>query len=204
MAADYDRHLGFQSGRLGRTLEGVRKRAVAALALRPGQTVLDVGCGTGASFARLVEAVGPRGRVIGVDHSPGMLEVASRRIADAGWTGVELVGAPVGEAPLPDADAALLFFTHDLLRAPDALDRVTAALRPGGRVAADGMKRPSSWPARLVIPTRRIMRRYVTTEEGLDRPWDLLAERLRDVRVETLLLGALYVVAGRVGSGQDR
>ncbi|MDX1650320.1 MAG: methyltransferase domain-containing protein [Myxococcota bacterium] len=204
MAADYDRHLGFQSGRLGRTLEGVRKRAVAALALRPGQTVLDVGCGTGASFARLVEAVGPRGRVIGVDHSPGMLEVASRRIADAGWTGVELVGAPVGEAPLPDADAALLFFTHDLLRAPDALDRVTAALRPGGRVAAAGMKRPSSWPARLVIPTRRIMRRYVTTEEGLDRPWDLLAERLRDVRVETLLLGALYVVAGRVGSGQDR
>ena len=157
--------------------------------------MIDVGCGTGAS--RLVAAVGPDGRVVGVDQSRGMLGVAARRIADAGWTNVELVAAPAEEADLPDADAALFFFTHDLLRTPAALDNVTAAVRPGGRVVAAGTQRPSSRLARLVVPTRLVMRRYVTTHGGLARPWDLLAQRLDEVASELRLLGAIYVVAGR-------
>jgi SAM-dependent methyltransferase len=113
MAVDYDRHLGLQSSRLGRYQEGVRKRAVAELQLKPGQTVIDVGCGTGASFARLIAAVGRDGRVVGVDQSRGMLAVATKRIANEGWTNVELIEAPVQDANLPDADAAIFFFTHD-------------------------------------------------------------------------------------------
>jgi len=135
IARDYDRHLGFQSGRLGRYLEGVRKRAVSRLALEPGRTVIDVGCGTGASFARVVAAVGHGGRVVGVDHSRGMLEVAAKRIADGGWTSV--------------------------------------------------------------VPVQLLMRRYVTTDDGLARPHDLFVERLDDVTSETLLLDAIYIVAGR-------
>lgn len=197
IAADYDRDPGQQSGRFARYVEGIRKRAVAALRLAPGQTVIDAGCGTGASFARLVAAVGRDGRVVGVDQSGGMLEVASRRIADEGFTNVTLVEAPAEEAELPEADAAIFFFTHDLMRTPAALDNVTGAVRPGGRIAAAGMKRSSSRLLRTLLPTRRILRRYVTTGEGLDRPWDLLAERLEDVTSEPLLLGAAYVAAGR-------
>ena len=197
IAVDYDRHLGFQSSRLGRYLEGVRKRAVAELQLKPGQTVIDVGCGTGASFARLIAAVGRDGRVVGVDQSGGMLEVATKRIADEGWTNVGLIEAPVQEAKLPDADAAIFFFTHDLMRTPAALDNVTTAVRPGGRVVTAGMKRPSLWLAPIALPARLIMRRYITTDEGLAKPWDLLADRLDDVTSESLLLGAIYVVAGR-------
>ena len=89
MAGDYDRHLGLQSSRLGRYLEGVRNRAVTGLQLKPGQTVIDVGCGTGASFARLTAAAGRGGRVVGVDQSGGMLEVARKRIADERWRNVE-------------------------------------------------------------------------------------------------------------------
>lgn len=197
MAVDYDRHLGLQSSRLGRYLEGVRKRAVADLQLKPGQTVIDVGCGTGASFARLIAAVGRDGRVVGVDQSGGMLEVATKRIADEGWTNVELIEAPVEEAKLPDADAAIFFFTHDLMRTPAALDNVTTAVRPGGRVVTAGMKRPSLWLAPIALPARLIMRRYITTDEGLAKPWGLLADRLDDVTSESLLLGAIYIVAGR-------
>ncbi len=196
MAAGYDCQLGLRSRRLARIVEGVRRRAVVALRLEPGQTVIDVGCGTGDSFPRLLAAVGRSGRVVGVDQSEGMLRVATQRIADEGWTNVELIEAPVQEARLPDADAALFFFTHDLLRTPAALDAVAKAVRPGGRIVAAGMQRPSHRLLRLVLPTRRIMRRYVTTEEGLDRPWDLLANRLEDVSSEGLALGALYVVAG--------
>ncbi len=41
------------------------------------------------------------------------------------------------------------------------------------------------------------MRRYITTDEGLAKPWDLLADRLDDVTSDSLLLGATYIVAGR-------
>ena len=197
LAADFDCCLGVRSSRLVRMVEGLRKRAVARLELRPGQTVIDVGCGTGDSFARLVSAVGARGCVVGVDQSGGMLERAARRISAQGWTNVQLLEAAVQEARLPDADAALFFFTHDLLRSPVALDHVIGALRPGGHVVAAGAKRPSHWLARIAVPTRRIMRRYTTTDDGIDEPWDLLAERLLETTCETLVLGTLYVATGR-------
>jgi ubiquinone/menaquinone biosynthesis C-methylase UbiE len=197
MAAGYDHHLGLQSSRLGGYYEGVRKRAVAALGLESGQTVIDVGCGTGASFARLTAAVGPAGRVIGLDQSPGMLDVARRRIGDAGWTNVELVEGRVEEAGLTEADAAIFFFTHDLLRTPAALDNVVSAVRPGGRVVSAGMRRPSWFLAPIALGAQLVMRRYVTTQEGLARPWDLLGERLADLTRDSLLLGAVYVAAGR-------
>jgi ubiquinone/menaquinone biosynthesis C-methylase UbiE len=198
IATKYDRDAGQQSGRFSRIVEGARKRAVAALELEPGQTVLDVGCGTGASLSRLVAAVGPTGRVVGVDQSAGMLGVAAKRIEAAGWTNVERIEAPVEEAKLPPADAALFFFTHDLLRTPAALENVVRAVRPGGRIACAGQQRPAHWLPRLLLPTRRLMRRYVTTREGLDRPWDLLAARLDEVTSAPFLLGALYVVSGVV------
>ncbi len=57
-----------------------RRRAVAALGLKPGDTVLEIGAGTGRNFPYLVEAVGPSGTVIGVDASPGMLAEARKLI----------------------------------------------------------------------------------------------------------------------------
>jgi ubiquinone/menaquinone biosynthesis C-methylase UbiE len=197
MAGGYDRQVGQQAGRFGRYEEGVRKRAVAAVALRAGQTVIDAGCGTGASFARLVAAVGPRGLVVGVDQSSGMLAVAARRISAAGWPNVDLVESPVEDAMLPVADAAFFFLTHDLMRTPAALDNVTDAVRPGGRVVAAGAQRPSLWLGPIALAAGLVMRRYVTTRDGLARPWDLLAARLEDVTADSILLGAMYVMAGR-------
>jgi ubiquinone/menaquinone biosynthesis C-methylase UbiE len=196
MASEYDQRLGFQGGRLGRYQEGVRKRAIGELRLEPGQTVIDVGCGTGASFARLTRAVGNAGRVIGVDQSSGMLEVASTRVATERWSNVELIESRVEAAELPAADAALFFFTHDLLRTPAALDNVVGALHANGRAATAGGRRPTWWAAPVAITAHIVMRRYATTAEGLARPWDLLADRLTDVAATSLLLGTIYVVGG--------
>jgi ubiquinone/menaquinone biosynthesis C-methylase UbiE len=196
MSPEYDHHLGQQLSRIGRYLEGIRKSALSELQVRPGQTVIDVGCGTGASFARLVKTVGRDGRVIGVDQSPGMLAVAARRTEQEGWTNVELIEAPVQEARLPKADAALLFFTHDLLRTPAALDNVVSSVCPGGRIVAAGMKRPSMWLAPIALAVQLIMSRYVTTDEGQAKPWDLLADRLENLSSKIHLLGAIYIVAG--------
>jgi len=193
LAGSYDRQLA----PLRMIQERLRRNAIAGLGLRSGDTVLDIGCGTGASFAELVAAVGPSGRVIGVDQSGGMLAQARRRIDAYGWANVELIESPVQDAPLPaGVDGALLFFTHDLLRTPAALDNLIRAVRPGGHVVTAGARRPPVWVLPLALPVLMLMRRYVTTSEGLDRPWDQLATRLDHVEVRLRALGVVYQAAG--------
>src|SRR5262245_34907059 len=72
----------------------IRERTVAALGLRAGQRVLDVGCGTGLSLALLRDAVGAEGKVFGFDQSPEMLAQARARVAMSGWHNVTLLDAP--------------------------------------------------------------------------------------------------------------
>src|SRR5690242_2305666 len=78
----------------------LRRRTIAALALRSGDSVLDVACGTGLSFPLLVDAVGTEGRVTGVELSPDMANLARARIAAAGWTQVTLVVSAIESALL--------------------------------------------------------------------------------------------------------
>ena len=79
----------------------MRVAGVARLDLKPGQTVLDVGCGTGQSFALLEEAIGPGGRIIGIDLSPDMLKYAAARVERHQWRNVTLVEASATDAALP-------------------------------------------------------------------------------------------------------
>lgn len=184
-------------------LEPVRRRAIAALALQPGDTVLDVGCGTGLSFGLLHQAVGGQGRIVGIEQSPEMLAGARARISRHGWTNVVLEGVPTEEAEAagPLADAALFHFTHDILRRPEAIDRMLARLRPGATVVAAGLKwvdpwTPWAWPANLFVWSAALY--SVTSLDGLEAPWNLLASRVPGLRVEPALCGAAYVAQGRV------
>lgn len=174
--------------------EPLRRRAVARLALRPGQTVLDLGCGTGLSLPLLRAGVGASGRVIGVEQSPDMVARARQRVHAAGWRNVQLHEAPVESAPaLPRADAVLLHFTHDVLQQPDAVARIGAALKPGARVVACGLK----WAPRRRWPLNGLVaiaaRHSVTAWSGLDAPWALLARRLGPCELEPALGGAAYL-----------
>jgi demethylmenaquinone methyltransferase/2-methoxy-6-polyprenyl-1,4-benzoquinol methylase len=63
-----------------------RKRAIQALALNPGDTVVDLGCGTGLNFSLLQKQVGRLGRIIGVDLTDAMLYEANARIAAHAWS----------------------------------------------------------------------------------------------------------------------
>ena len=68
-----------------------RKRAIHSLALKQGDTVVELGCGTELNFSLLQKQIGPRGRIIGVDLTDAMLDGANARIASAGWSNVQLV-----------------------------------------------------------------------------------------------------------------
>src|SRR5205809_1501900 len=66
----------------------LRRRTIDLLRLRPGDVVLDVGAGTGLSYAWLRDGVGPSGRVLAFEQSPEMFEQARLRVAREGWDNV--------------------------------------------------------------------------------------------------------------------
>ncbi len=116
----------------------LKARLDRRLALSSGETVLDVGCGTGADVRRFAGRVAPGGRVTGIDASAGMVNVARRRAAEAGLAGaVEVLVGDATDLVFPDAsfDAVtadrVLMHTADPHRAVADLIRV---LRPGGRL----------------------------------------------------------------------
>jgi ubiquinone/menaquinone biosynthesis C-methylase UbiE len=194
LAATYDR--------LARLTEGMRHRAVAKLDLQTGDTVIDVACGTGLTFSLLENGVGPQGRLIGVDLSPEMLERAAARVKGHGWENVTLICSAVEDAEIPtQADAAVFILTHDVMRSPAALRNIVGHLRDGGRVVAVGPKRAPrwAWPVNLIM--RRVASRYVTTDEGFDRPWEHLAELVPDLETRSLLAGGGYLAWGSHTTG---
>lgn len=115
----------------------VRRRSLvtAALGARPGEQILDIGCGPGFFVADLASAVQPGGEVTGVDPSPSMLAMAGRRSADR--TNVTLLEGAAAALPVADEsfDAALcvqvLEYVDDV---PRALAEMSRVLRPGGRL----------------------------------------------------------------------
>ena len=138
--AQYRRRAGFYDLELA-LLEPLRRRAIALLALRPGEVVLDVGCGTGLSLALLSQAIGANGRIVGIEQSPEMIELARQRVVQRQLPGVTLLNSPVEIAAIPvKADSALFHFTHDILRQAAAIAKVTAHLKLGARVVASGLK----------------------------------------------------------------
>lgn len=92
-----------------------RRRAVALLQLRPGATVVEIGCGTGLNFRLVLERIGPTGQLIGVDFSAEMLERARRRIAAKGWNNVQLVQVRATDYDFPaGVDAVISTFALSL------------------------------------------------------------------------------------------
>jgi SAM-dependent methyltransferase len=181
--------------------EPVRRRAVERLALRPGDAVIDAGCGTGLSFALLRQAVGPTGRVIGIEQCPEMVERARRRIRDHGWSNVALVQAPAQDARLGlQADAVLLMFTHDVLRRPAAVSNLIAQLRPGAHVSAAGLQWAGWAGGGLNLFVLGAALHSVSSLEGLARPWSRLEPVTHAQCVESMLAGCVFVFSAALAT----
>lgn len=192
----YRKHAPGYDASAERTM-GLRRRTIGLLGLESGQTVLDVACGTGLSFGLFQEGVGPEGRIIGLDLSADMLALAADRVAAQGWRNVTLIEAAAEEAEIPGpVDAVLFNFTHDVLRSAPALENVFDAVRPGARVAVAGMKLASWWAAPLNLLALIKARRYMTTFEGLDRPWGRLETYLERFDWEPVMAGIGYIGHG--------
>ena len=189
-------------------LAALRDQTVARLDLQPGDRVLDIGCGTGLNLGRLVDAVGPTGRVVGLDYSAGMLRQARARVLREGWENVELLRGDAAElkgVPAP-FDAVLstwaLGIVEDL---PSALRAAAQVLRPGGRLAVLDLHRTRGsgrFRRQVVAPILHALLRW----SGVDAPEDLDDARLQRRWAEgkallRALLDEVHEVANVDGAG---
>jgi ubiquinone/menaquinone biosynthesis C-methylase UbiE len=175
----------------------LRRRAVELLRLRPGSTVIDVGCGTGLSFPYLQDAIGPTGRVIAIEQSAAMLAEATHAADRHGWRNITFLHHAAQDAAIPsEADAALFCAVHDILRSSTAVKNVLAHVKPGGRVVAVGGKWPPApfWPLHALVAVTHAP--YVTTFEGFERPWSLLIEHCANLSIQPVAFGTGYLAAG--------
>lgn len=189
--------IGFRLGRY-------RRLAVDGLALRRGDAVVDLGCGTGLNFPLLAGAVGPGGRVIGVDATGAMLERAGRRVARAGWRNVELVQSDVAAYAFPEGVGGVLSTLAVTMVAEfyDVTRRAAGALRPGGRVSLFELKLPERWPGWLVRLAIRLNRPWgVSPNYARRRPWASVGRHFAESTFTPLYFGAAYVAVGRRGAG---
>jgi demethylmenaquinone methyltransferase/2-methoxy-6-polyprenyl-1,4-benzoquinol methylase len=146
--ACYDRISGINDF-LADANEGPARRAgVEALALQPGERVLELGFGTGNEVIELAEKVGPTGSVAGIDVSPGMVQVAQRKLDERKLgAAVQLTVGDARQLPYPDGsfDAVYTSFTLELFPADDVtlvLAQVWRVLQPGGRFGVVSMATP--------------------------------------------------------------
>lgn len=177
--------------------EPLRREAIERLSLRPGETVLDVGCGTGLSFAPLLERLGPSGRIVGIEQCPEMMAKARERVCAEDWPHISLKQAPAEDARWQgQADAALFHFTHDILRRPAALDNVLAHLKPGARVVATGLQwaAPWAWPVNLFVMGAALY--SVSSLDGMNRPWSELSTRLQGFEARPTWMGSIFIATG--------
>ncbi len=176
----------------------LRTKTIEALNLQPGQTVLDVACGTGRNFPLILEKIGPRGRLVGVDYTAAMLTQANEQVKRKGWKNVELIQSDAARIDFKQKfDVALSTLAMGVI--PDqrgALDRMVAHVKPDGRIAIGDAKRSSRWYGRPWNWLADLLG-YGVAEVMTRQTWELLRHMLSDFRYEEWFSGFFYVAAGK-------
>ena len=180
-----------------REAEEAPTRAIAALKIRPGQVVADIGAGSGYYSMLLSTAVGPRGRVYATDIQPEMLALIQNKIDKTRVANVELVLGTPSESRLPDGaiDLALMVDVyHELAQPRVFLQSLKRAIKPDGRLVLIEFRKESA-----SVPIRE--EHKMTIREAR---MELEAEGYRFERVIDVLPWQHILVFGPGGDGREK
>jgi ubiquinone/menaquinone biosynthesis C-methylase UbiE len=177
---------------------GARARAVDRLHLKPGQRVLEIGCGTGRNLSLLREAVGPTGHVYGVDLSEAMLSRAIALCNNRNWSNVSLVRADAAEYEPPGLVDGVLF-SLSIATMPhhrEVLRRAWSKLGEGASLVILDSKLPPGIRGRQLLPFAIWLSERSVLGNPLIRPWEDVAELTADIEMEEFLFGSYYICRG--------
>jgi demethylmenaquinone methyltransferase/2-methoxy-6-polyprenyl-1,4-benzoquinol methylase len=173
---------------------------VSALALSPGDSVVELGCGTGLNFAHVQRVIGLDGKIIGVDLTDAMLDKARDRVARERWTNVELIQADLAEWHFP-VGVSGVYSTLALTLVPEyerVIERASRALRSGGKLAVLDMREPSGWPTCLVRLAAWLNKPFGVSLDLSDRhPWESIRRYLTETHYKEYYFGVLYLCSGK-------
>jgi SAM-dependent methyltransferase len=164
----------------------------AFASLRPGETVVDLGCGGGLDVLLAAARVGPAGKAVGVDMTPEMVDLARRNAARARLANAEFHLSTIDKLPLPDGSVDCVISNCVINLAPDkraVFREMFRVLKPGGRVAVSDIALKKPLPDELA----RDMAAYVGCIAGAAP----LESYERDLR------GAGFEAVSVVDSGKD-
>lgn len=175
-----------------------RFRVIRGLGLKPSSSVLDVACGTGLNFRLLRAAVGPSGRIVGIDNSVRTIELARRTAQRRGGQSVELIETDAADyRPQEQFDAALCTFAIEIVpRWRETVTMMIDAVRPGGSVGFIGFKES---PRRPYSAFNRLWRGLGRPFGGVDLDRDvrrLVGERCDESLYDDVYGGFYYLLVG--------
>jgi demethylmenaquinone methyltransferase/2-methoxy-6-polyprenyl-1,4-benzoquinol methylase len=176
----------------------LRKKAVLRLGLSRGDSVLEIGCGTGRNFSYLQDAVGPTGKIYGIDISPGMLAKAQEQRDSNRWHNIELTQCDAVEYTAPEQlDGVLFSLSYNTMPHHRAvLERAWDQLRPGGHLVIMDAKLPPGLGGRLILPFSLWLMKHTMLGNPLIRPWEELAAIAEHFDMQERLFNSYYICRG--------
>jgi ubiquinone/menaquinone biosynthesis C-methylase UbiE len=141
------------------------QQAIEALEIRAGQTIADLGAGSGYYTFRIAPLVGPHGKVLAIDVEPAMLRVVAERARRENVSNVATVRSSPSDPNLPPGSIDLLFMVdvyHELEYPYEMLRKVHAALRAEGRVAL--VEYRAEDPRVMIKPVHKMAERQIIKE----------------------------------------
>ena len=186
---------------IGLRMKAYRSLAIKKLSLQRGDCVVELGCGTGLNFPFLMEQIGAEGRLIGVDLTPGMLDIAQVRVERSGWKNVELIQSDIAAYDFPEGTNGVL--ATGLFGYIPEYDRVIKAasqsLVPGGHISILDGKQPENLPSWLFKIVLKLGGQFGYTPEYFNvRPWESVERYFKETSFETRYGGMIYILSGTV------
>ncbi len=183
---------------IGLRMKAYRLLAIKKLSLNKGDCVVELGCGTGLNFPFLMERIGPEGRLIGVDLTQGMLDIARDRVGRSGWKNVELIQSDIADYDFPEEiNGVLATGVFGYIAEYDrVIEAASKAIVPGGHLVILDGKQPERLPLWLFKIVLRLGKPFGFTSEYFEvQPWESVERYFQKTSIEQKYGGLIYILS---------
>ncbi len=192
MTANFYYLIGFREAKY-------RKMAVSALCIEPGDTAIEIGCGTGLNFRYILQSIGKAGQLVGIDLTDAMLEKAKSRVEKNSWKNVRLVQTDAAKYAFASGINGI-YSTFALTLIPEyeaVIERASHALADTGRLVILDFKKPERWPLWIIKLGVAIGKPFgVSLDLAERKPWEVMKKYFRTVTVTEIFGGFVYIAVG--------